>query len=112
MKEKIAPTGVFLYVDVRDVALAHVRAIEVPEAGGHRFFVTAGFFSNKQIVDVVRETHPELESELPPKDSPSDFPENIYGIDNKKSLEVLGLKYRPFKETVSDTITSLLEVGA
>lgn len=112
MKEKIAPTGTFLYVDVRDVALAHVRAIEVPEAGGQRFFVTAGFFSNKQIADVVRETHPELESKLPPKDSPSDFPDSIYEYDNKKSLEVLGLKYRPFKETVADTISSLLEVGA
>lgn len=112
MKEKIDPTGTFLYVDVRDVALAHVRAIEVPEAGGQRFFVTAGFFSNKQIVDVVRETHPELESKLPPKDFPSDFPSKIYDFDNKKSLEVLGLKYRPFKETVSDTISSLLEVGA
>lgn len=112
MKEKIAPTGTFLYVDVRDVALAHVRAIEVPEAGGQRFFVTAGFFSNKQIADVIRETHPELESKLPPKDSPSDFPDTIYGIDNKRSVEVLGLKYRPFKETVADTISSLLEVGA
>lgn len=112
MKEKIAPTGTFTYVDVRDVALAHVRAIEVPEAGGQRFFVTAGFFSNKKIVDIVRETQPELESKLPAKDSPDDFPDKIYGIDNKKSLEVLGLKYRPLKETVADTIRSLLAVGA
>ena len=67
MKEKIAPTGTFLWVDVRDVALAHVRAIEVPEAGGQRFFVTAGYFSNKEIVDIVRETRPELESKLPPQ---------------------------------------------
>ncbi|KAJ5666962.1 hypothetical protein N7462_011371 [Penicillium macrosclerotiorum] len=112
MKEKIAPTGTFLYVDVRDVALAHVRAIEVPEAGGQRFFVTAGFFSNKDIVDIVRETHPELDSKLPPNDSPSDFPSDIYEIDNSKSKEVLGIKYRSFKETVSDTISSLLAVGA
>lgn len=112
MKEKIAPSGVFLWVDVRDVALAHVKAIEVPEAGGQRFFVTAGHFSNKEIVDIVRETHPELESKLPPKDSPNDFPENIYGIDNSKSLQILGLKYHSFKETVSDTIDSLLAVGA
>lgn len=112
MKEQIAPTGVFLYVDVRDVALAHVKAIEVPEAGGQRFFVTAGYFSNKQVADVIRETHPELESKLPSKDLPSDFPQNVYGYDNKKSLEVLGLKYRSLKETVSDTVSSLLEVGA
>lgn len=112
MKEKIAPTGTFLWVDVRDVALAHVRAIEVPEAGGERFFVTAGFFSNKELADIARETHPELESKLPPADAPSDFPKNIYQIDNSKSQKILGLEYRPLKQTVSDTIDSLLAVGA
>lgn len=112
MKEKIAPTGTFLWVDVRDVALAHVRAIEVPEAGGERFFVVAGFFSNKELADMARETHPKLESKLPPADSSSDFPENIYEIDNNKSQKILGIKYRPLKQTVSDTIDSLLAVGA
>lgn len=112
MKEQIAPTGTFLWVDVRDVALAHVRAIEVPEAGGQRFFVTGGYLSNKEIVDIIREAHPNFESKLPPKDSPSDFPADIYGINNKKSLEVLGIKYRSLKQTVSDTVDSLLAVGA
>ncbi|KAJ5542313.1 hypothetical protein N7535_004733 [Penicillium sp. DV-2018c] len=111
MKEKIDPTGNFLWVDVRDVALAHVRAIEVPEAGGERFFVTAGHFSNKEIADIARETHPQLESKLPAKDAPSDFPANVYGYDNSKSQKILGLKYRPLKETVSDTVDSILAVG-
>ncbi|KGO41420.1 NAD-dependent epimerase/dehydratase [Penicillium expansum] len=111
MKEKIAPTGNFLWVDVRDVALAHVRAIEVPEAGGERFFVTAGFFSNKKLADIARETHPQLESKLPPADAPSDFPENIFEIDNTKSQKILGLKYRPLKQTISDAIDSILAVG-
>lgn len=112
MKEKLAPTGMFLWVDVRDVALAHVRAIEVPEAGGQRFFVTAGHFTNKEIVDIVRGTHPEMESKLPPKDSPNDLPADIYAVDNSRSVNVLGLKYHPLKQTVSDTISSLLAVGA
>lgn len=112
MKDKIAPTGTYLWVDVRDVALAHVRAIEVSEAGGKRFFVVAGYFSNKEIVDAVRETHPELEPKLPSKDIESDFPKNIFEIDNNRSKEVLGLKYRSLKETVSDTVSSLQAVGA
>ncbi|KAJ5787756.1 hypothetical protein N7457_002746 [Penicillium paradoxum] len=110
MKEKIAPTGTFLWVDVRDVALAHVKAIEVPEAGGERFFVTAGFFSNKEIADIARETHPQLESKLPPANSPSDFPANIFEIDNSKSQKILGINYRPLKQSVSDTIDSILSV--
>lgn len=111
-KEKLPPTGTFIWVDVRDVALAHVRAIEVPEAGGQRFFVTAGYFSNKDVADIIRETYPDLESKLPPKDFPSDMPADIYGIDNSKSVNVLGLKYRSLKNSVADTVKSLLAVGA
>lgn len=111
MKAQLAPTGTFLWVDVRDVALAHVRAIEVEQAGGKRFFVTAGYFSNKDLVEIVRQSHPELEPKLPPTDSVSDLPDNIYEINNTRSQEVLGLKYRQLKEAVADTVDSLLAVG-
>lgn len=111
--EKLPPTGVFLWVDVRDVALAHVRAIEVAEAGGKRFFVTAGFFTNKKVVDAIRAKYPQLEGKLPSsKDAEDDMPEDIYGFDNKRSVEVLGIKYRSLETTVVDTVESLLAVGA
>ena len=32
------------WVDVRDVAEGHVRALEVPEAGGQRFILSSGMF--------------------------------------------------------------------
>lgn len=32
------------WVDVRDVADGHVRALEVPEAGGQRFILSSGMF--------------------------------------------------------------------
>ncbi|KAL4880827.1 hypothetical protein BJY04DRAFT_190893 [Aspergillus karnatakaensis] len=111
-KDSIPPTVTFLWVDVRDVALAHVRAIEVPEAGAQRFFVTAGTYANKDIVDIIRDAYPELEDRLPPKDAPSDLPKEIYGYDNSKSLQVLGLKYHSLKESVVDTVKTLLENGA
>ncbi|KAJ5725567.1 uncharacterized protein N7483_006924 [Penicillium malachiteum] len=111
-KDGLSPTGIFIWVDVRDVALAHVRAIEVAEAGGKRFFVVAGYYSNKQVVDAIRETHPQLETKLPSTDVPDDFPSDIYEIDNSRSREILGLKYRHLKDTVSTTVESLLEVGA
>ncbi|KAE8351769.1 NAD(P)-binding protein [Aspergillus coremiiformis] len=110
-KDGLLPTGTFLWVDVHDVAFAHVRAIEVPEAGGNRFFLVAGLYSNKDIADIIRETYPQLEDKLPPKDSSSDMPADVYGFDNKKSIEVLGIKYRSLRESVSDTVKSLLEVG-
>ena len=75
-KEEIAPTGTFIWTDVRDLALAHVKAMELPKAGSQRFFVTAGYFSNKEIADIIREAYPDLISKLPTKDTKGgDYPE-------------------------------------
>ncbi|KAL9112976.1 MAG: hypothetical protein Q9227_002841 [Pyrenula ochraceoflavens] len=111
-KEQLPPTGTFIWTDVRDLALAHVRAIEVPEAAGQRFFVTAGYFANKDIAEIIRDNFPDLASGLPPKDTPSDMPKDIFKIDNSRSKEVLGLKYRPLKESIVDLVKSMKEVGA
>lgn len=105
------PTGTYIFTDVRDLALAHVRAMEVPEAGGRRFLVTAGLYSNKQLVDTIGETHPEVAERLP-KDTVDDMPDCVYGYDNSRAWEVLGIEFRSFKECIGDTVTSLLEHGA
>lgn len=112
MKDKLSPTGTFIWVDVRDLAIAHVKAIELPEAAGKRFFVTAGYMSNKDIADCIRENFPELKSQLPPEDSQSDMPKDVFKYDNSRSVEVLGLKYRSLNDCVKDTVKSLQAVGA
>lgn len=104
---ELPPTGTYLFVDVRDLALAHVRAIEVPEAGGKRFFIVGGHCSHKRIVDAIKETHPELTSKLP-KDPIDDFPANVYGYDNSRAREVLGIEFRSLRECIGDTTSSLL----
>jgi nucleoside-diphosphate-sugar epimerase len=110
-RNELPPSGVYIWIDVRDLAEAHVRAMEVEEAGGHRFLTTAGYFSNKQIADAIRETYPDLEDKLPSKEVKDDFPANIYGVDNSKSINVLGITYRSLKESVKDTVASIKEVG-
>jgi len=111
MKDEVAPTGTFLWVDVRDIALAHVRAIELGKAAGKRFFITAGYMTNKDLIDIIRAEFPEYHSQLP-KNPESDMPKDVYKYDNSRSLQVLGLKYRSLKECVIDTVKSLQAVGA
>lgn len=111
MRDGVGPTGMYLWTDVRDLALAHVRAIEVPEAGGKRFLVLAGYFTNKDLVEAVRARHPEIEDRLP-KDVKSDLPEDVYGFDNSRVKKVLGVEFRSIEESIGDTATSLINLGA
>lgn len=113
MKDKLSPTGIFIWVDVRDVALAHVRAIEVPEAAGKRFFCTAGFYSNAEIADVIKKNFPDLRDRLPASyESDLDMDKKPFEIDNSRSKQVLGLKYRSIEESITDAVKSLLAAGA
>jgi len=112
MKKTLAPTGTFIWVDVRDVAMAHVKAMELPEAAGKRFFVTAGYMTNKDIADCMRRAFPELSSQLPPEDSESDLPKDVFRYDNSRSVDILGLKYRSLEDCVTDTVKSLQAVRA
>ncbi|KAK5081954.1 methylglyoxal reductase (NADPH-dependent) gre2 [Lithohypha guttulata] len=110
-KDGLPPTRVALWVDVRDIALAHVRAMERPDAGGKRFFVTAGFFTNSEVADIIKKNFPDLVSKLPDNyDAQSkEFP---YKIDNSRSNEVLGLQYRSLEESITDLVKSLKAAGA
>lgn len=111
MRGGLEPTApVFTWVDVRDVALAHVRAITRPAAGGRRFYVVGGYFSNKKLADIIRARYPGLAGVLPDEGSvEDDFPADVYGFDNSRSREVLGIEYRGLEEGVADTVESILE---
>lgn len=59
------PPNSFQWVDVRDVALAHVRAMEVLEAARQRFLAAAGPYNNREIAKMIKENFPELTDKLP-----------------------------------------------
>ncbi len=98
-----------MYVDVRDLALAHVRAIELPEAAGERFFVCAGMATEKDTCDIIRKAFPDLAANLR-DDVGSTLPS--FRVDNSKSVKILGLKFRSYEETIVDTVKALRALGA
>ncbi|RMZ80157.1 hypothetical protein DV737_g3056, partial [Chaetothyriales sp. CBS 132003] len=107
----VPPSGIYIWVDVRDVALAHVKAIEVAAAAGKRFFVAAGYYSNGELAHIIKDNFPQFAPRLP-ENLASDVPKDVYGIDNSRSKQILGLEYRPLKESVVDTVKSLEAAGA
>lgn len=106
--------GAFAWVDVRDVALAHVNAVEQQDAGGKRFFTTAGTFDNRQIVDAIRSNFPEYKDKVPPETwKGGALPvEGVYGVDNARTTQLIGGKWRSIQESTVDTVKSLQAVGA
>ncbi|RYN21475.1 hypothetical protein AA0112_g10202 [Alternaria arborescens] len=115
-KDEIPASGVHLWVDVRDVAEAHVAAFEKPDAANKRFFVTAGYFSNKELCQIIKKNFPEFK-DLPSDDTPGgDYPEGtpekgLYGYNNKRSIDVLGLKYKTFEQSIVDSVKSFQKKG-
>lgn len=112
-KEEIPDTGTFIWIDVRDLALAHVKAIEIAEAAGKRFFITQGYFSNKEICEIIRKHFSEYAKELPGKEvKGGGYPEGgVYKFDNARTRSVLGIEFRGLEESIVDLVKSLKEVG-
>ncbi|KIV86932.1 hypothetical protein PV11_02508 [Exophiala sideris] len=101
--------GTPIFVDVRDLALAHVRSIEISEAANQRIFFTAGIGTDKQMGDVIRKNFPDIANNL--RDDLSDtIPP--YKFDNSKSIKILEINYRSLEETIVDTVKSLQQLGA
>ena len=115
-KDEIPPSGVHLWVDVRDVAKAHVAAFEKPDAANKRFFVTAGYFSNKELCQIIKKNFPDFK-DLPSDSTPGgDYPEGtpekgLYTYNNKRSIDILGLKYKTFEQSIVDSVKSFQKKG-
>ena len=108
-KDEIPPTATPIWTDVRDLALAHAKAAELPEAANKRFFVVAGYFSNEEVADIIRDNYPELKDKLPVKGTKGgEYPaEGLYKYDNSRTKGVLGIEFRSLKESIVDTVKSL-----
>mmetsp|Transcript_29240 Transcript_29240/g.54199 ORF Transcript_29240/g.54199 Transcript_29240/m.54199 type:complete len:336 (-) Transcript_29240:204-1211(-) len=98
------------YSEVRDCALAHVRAIEIPEAKGRRFIMTQGSYWYKEIADMVREQFgpkgwPVVEREASNPDAV------IVNFNHQPAEDVLGIEFRPMEETTRDMANCMIESG-
>ncbi|KAL1624977.1 Glycine-rich RNA-binding protein 2, mitochondrial [Diplodia seriata] len=113
-KQGIPPTVAFIWTDVRDLALGHVLAVEKEEAGGKRFFFTAGYFTNKQVATIIWDRFPEYRDNLPDPDCEGGGfpPEGVYKVDNSQARRLLGSDFTLFEKCVVDTVKSFKILGA
>ncbi|WP_330268568.1 NAD-dependent epimerase/dehydratase family protein [Streptomyces griseorubiginosus] len=114
-----APDFSFTTVDVRDVADAHIAAAEKPDAKGRYILAARTMTSFIEMSRVIRARHPR-DRRLPRTALPH-WPVRVLGpafgltqdyirkhlgirfeVDNSRSVNELGLAYRPVEETVLD----------
>ncbi|KAF2635894.1 NAD(P)-binding protein [Massarina eburnea CBS 473.64] len=103
------------FVDVRDVALAHILAMTTPDAGGKRVILVSGSISPQLVVNAIRKNFPELRDRIveghPEQEQPPGL--NPTGWDTRRSLELFGSQgfgYKALEDSVVDTVRSLLEL--
>ncbi|XP_050387748.1 phenylacetaldehyde reductase-like [Argentina anserina] len=97
------PNTTHIYVDVRDVATAHILAFENPSASG-RYCLVGSVNHCSEIVKMLRNIFPALN--LPDKCADDKPFTPIYQV-SKEKAQSLGVKYTPLEVTLKDTVESL-----
>lgn len=90
------------WIDVRDLALAHVEALLRPAAGGQRYIpASPERFSYGRAAQIVVDHFAWARGSVTPEDQPVD---ESHGVDGATAAEALGLDYKTFEQTVTDLV--------
>ncbi|KNA23414.1 hypothetical protein SOVF_024980 [Spinacia oleracea] len=101
------PNITFSWVHVKDVANAHILALEVPSANGrYNLAETVSHFS--ETVRILKELYPD--AILPEKCEDDDSFDPAYQVSQEKARS-LGIDYIPFRTSLKETVESLKEKG-
>ncbi|KAJ4253827.1 hypothetical protein NW762_010222 [Fusarium torreyae] len=96
------------WIDVRDLATAHVHALLQESAGGSRLTPNAEKkFSYGLAAQIISEHFLHLRETIHLEDQPMDESKSL---DGKTAAKELGFEYRTFEETVTDFIKQCLEM--
>ena len=98
------------FVDIRDVSMAHLRAIKVQEAANERFLISC---SDAWLRDVILPLGPQFPklTGIPKNQVTGLDKERGYKCDNTKSKEKLGMEYIDLQTTFRDMTNSMVERG-
>ncbi|KAI3796455.1 hypothetical protein L1987_39126 [Smallanthus sonchifolius] len=103
--KEILEDGIYMFVDVRDVAIAHILAFEKQEANG-RYCVVGNVIRSLEMVKIFDKLYPDLGYSLRYKDKSVE--RTPYCV-SKVKAESLGVKFTPLEVSIKDTVESLKE---
>ena len=121
------PNFGFNFVDVRDVADLHVRAMTAQEAGGQRFIASSEFLWFGDVADILCEALGPAAAKVPTQRLPDWLVRTVALFDrqvgsmvntlsrkrsftSEKAQQVLGWRPRPARESILDCARSLIDL--
>lgn len=105
---ELPPTMLPAYVDVRDVARAHLLAFQTDQP--QRFLISAGDFDKQNVCDLFRDQIRELKSRVPVGNPGKPSVGEHYEVDCSRARNILGIEFRSFNETFLDMGHSFMEM--
>jgi nucleoside-diphosphate-sugar epimerase len=97
------------WIDVRDLANAHVEALLRPEASNQRYTpASSEYFSYSLAAKIMLEEFPWAKGQVSEEvEQPTD---DSHGLDGETVAKELGVKYRRFRDTVVDLVSQAREM--
>lgn len=97
------------WIDVRDLAKAHVEALLRPEVGNKRYVPAAPErFSYQLAADIMLKEFPWAEGKV--TKATDQAIDQSHGLDGETVTKELGVQYRSFRETVVDLVSQAVEL--
>ncbi|KAF2837484.1 NAD(P)-binding protein [Patellaria atrata CBS 101060] len=108
--EQLPVARVPFWVDVRDLACAHVEAMLKHDVGNTRFTVASPEkFSYQLVTDIVAEEFEWGKDRVAKSDERQQIDDN-HDLDGETAANALGITYRTFRQTVKDFISQAVEM--
>ena len=109
---RAVPRQLFGIADVRDVATAHITAMNRPDAAGKRYLLLADgpTMSFLDVANILRARLGSSADRVPSVEAPGDEPTPLV-IHNERAKRELGFRPRDAESTVVETAQSLIDLG-
>ncbi|GMI92353.1 hypothetical protein like AT1G51410 [Hibiscus trionum] len=101
------PNATFGWVNVKDVANAHIQAFEIPSASG-RYCLVERVAHCSEVVNILSELYPSFQ--LPERCADDKPYVPTYQVSKEKALS-LGIEFTPLEVSLKETVESLREKG-
>ncbi|EDK43722.1 conserved hypothetical protein [Lodderomyces elongisporus NRRL YB-4239] len=96
------------FIDVRDVAKAHIVAFQKEDAIGQRLLLAAGPVTTEKILNIIKKDFSQIELPTLNESEKPDWDKIESIINNDKTKKILGFKFIDLKKSIDDTVSQIL----